>query len=387
MSAPSQPTGPWLSRGQRILTAAAVTGAAIVLLVGVIFFALWMLRQVISLFAFVIWPLAIAGILAMLLRPLVLRLQKSLKLTRVRAIALLYFLVVAACLALGIILVPFMISQLVELKSTLPDFVSHAFHHVRDTLSQYPDIYQAVKSHLDEKALAEQTNNAVQHFVNFALTAPSTLRKVFEWSAAFAVIPIYLFFLLETNRDFTRDFRDQLTFLPTAVRNDVVFLTNEFANIMVSFFHGKLLIGLIMGVMKAAGFLIIGLQGGFLLGMLFGLLNIVPYLGSILGLAVVLPIAYFQPGGGWGLTVEAAGVFAVVQIIEAYYLTPKIMGHHTGLHPAIILLSIFFWGEALHGILGMLLAVPLTAFLVVVWRLLKNRYLPRPGSAATASIE
>ncbi len=370
---------PWLSPGQRWLTAAAVTGAAVVLLAAVVLSALWMLRAFIGFFAFVIWPLAVAGILAMLLRPAVLRLEKSLKLTRVRAILLLYFLVTAACLALGILLLPVVISQVVEIKDTLPDFITRAVHHLRDVLSQYPDIYQAVKSHLDEKSIAEQSAAATQHVMNLLLAAPSTARRLLEWSAALAVIPVYLFFLLETDRNLARDFRHQLTFLPPSIREDVVFLTNEFANIVVAFFRGKLVIGVIMGIMKAAGFMLIGLQGGFLLGMFFGLLNIVPYLGSILGLAVVLPIAYFQPGGSWTMVAEAAGIFAIVQLVEGYYLTPKIMGHHTGLHPLVILLSIFFWGEALHGILGMILAVPLTAFLVVAWRLLKTKYLPRDG--------
>jgi len=358
----------------------AATGLATVLLIGVIALALWMLREFISIFAYVIWPLAIAGILAMLLRPLVVRLQEKLKLTRVRAILLLYFLVIAACLALGILLLPLILSQIVELAHAGPDFARRVFHYVRDVLKDYPDIYQSVKDYLNEKNWTDQFAHASGDIVTFLKSAPSTLRTIFELAAALAVIPIYLFFLLETNRDLTRDFRAQLTFLPAPLRDDIVFLTNEFANIMVSFFHGKLLIGLIMGVMKALGFMIIGIQGGFVLGMFFGLVNIVPYLGSILGLAVVLPLAYFQPGGSWPMVFEAAAVFAVVQAFEAYYLTPKIMGHHTGLHPLVILVSIFFWGEALHGILGMILAVPLTAFLVVAWRLLKTKYLPRHGS-------
>ena len=69
------------------------------------------------------------------------------------------------------------------------------------------------------------------------------------------------------------------------------------------------------------------------------------------------------------------GVFAVVQMIEGYLLTPKIMGDRTGLHPVAIILAIFFWGSALNGILGMILAIPLTAFLVVVWRLAREKYI------------
>jgi predicted PurR-regulated permease PerM len=69
-------------------------------------------------------------------------------------------------------------------------------------------------------------------------------------------------------------------------------------------------------------------------------------------------------------------VFAVVQTIEAYLLTPKIMGDRTGLHPVVIIVAIFFWGSAFGGITGMILAIPLTAFLVVFWRLAREKYLP-----------
>jgi predicted PurR-regulated permease PerM len=65
----------------------------------------------------------------------------------------------------------------------------------------------------------------------------------------------------------------------------------------------------------------------------------------------------------------------VVQLIESYVLTPKIMGSRTGLHPMAIIVAVFFWGSALSGILGMILAIPITAFLVVFWRLAREKYI------------
>ena len=83
----------------------------------------------------------------------------------------------------------------------------------------------------------------------------------------------------------------------------------------------------------------------------------------------------FQVGGGADLFLLTAAVFSVVQLIEGYYLTPKIMGDRTGLNPLVIIVAIFFWGSALGGILGMILAIPLTAFLVVLWRLAREEYI------------
>ena len=66
--------------------------------------------------------------------------------------------------------------------------------------------------------------------------------------------------------------------------------------------------------------------------------------------------------------------FLIIQLIESYWLSPKVMGDRTGLHPVVIITSVFFWGTALNGILGMILGIPLTAFLIVFWRLLRRKY-------------
>ena len=75
------------------------------------------------------------------------------------------------------------------------------------------------------------------------------------------------------------------------------------------------------------------------------------------------------------LALLVLAVKIVTQNIEGWFLTPKIMGDRTGLHPVIIIVAIFFWGTAFNGILGMILAIPLTAFFVTVWRLLQRKYL------------
>jgi predicted PurR-regulated permease PerM len=155
----------------------------------------------------------------------------------------------------------------------------------------------------------------------------------------------------------------------------VVYLIREFVNIVVAFFRGQLVIAFLQGVLYAIGFSAIGLRYGFVLGLVLGLLNVIPYLGSMIGLGVGLPLGYFQDGGGWPLAVGVLVVFTVVQLIEGYLLTPKIMGDRTGLHPLVIIVAVFFWGSALQGILGMILAIPLTAFLVVFWRLAKDKYI------------
>jgi predicted PurR-regulated permease PerM len=187
---------------------------------------------------------------------------------------------------------------------------------------------------------------------------------------------VYLIFFLLADRSSFRNWEGEVfPFLKPETRRDVVYLGKEFVRLVVTFFRGQLIIAAAQAILYALGFQLAGLRYGFILGLTLGLLNLIPYLGGIVGLGVALPLALFQEGGGWWLVAVIVGVFSLVQAIEAYLLTPRIMGDRTGLHPMAVIVAIFFWGTALDGILGMILAIPLTAFLVVAWRLARERYI------------
>ena len=196
------------------------------------------------------------------------------------------------------------------------------------------------------------------------------LGTLFAW----AVLPVYFAFFL-TAKPKQIDLAELLPFLKGSTRDDVVYLAHEFVDIIVAFFRGQLIVAFLQGLLFAIGFSVAGLRYGFVIGLALGFLNVIPYLGSILGLSVALPLAMFQPGGGVTTLVTVLIIFAVVQLIEGYVLTPKIMGDRTGLHFMAIIVAVFFWGSALGGILGMVLAIPLTAFLVSFWRLANEKYI------------
>jgi len=189
------------------------------------------------------------------------------------------------------------------------------------------------------------------------------------------VLPVYFSFFLLTDSMRPHDMERYLPFLKPETRRDVVYLVDHFVDIVVAFFRGQLIIAFLQGLLFAIGFSLVGLRYGFVIGLVLGFLNIIPYLGNIVGLASALPLAMFQAGGGWSRVAAVLVVFALVQTIEGYLLTPRIMGDRTGLHPVVIIVAIFFWGTALSGILGMILAIPMTAFLVVFWRLAREKYV------------
>jgi predicted PurR-regulated permease PerM len=154
--------------------------------------------------------------------------------------------------------------------------------------------------------------------------------------------------------------------LPRRYRPFAIKLMGDVEEGMNKYFRGQGLIAFIVGVLFSIGFLIIGFPMAIALGMFIGLLNMVPYLQT-LGLipTVILAVAKSAETGQnfWLILAMALVVFAVVQVIQDGFLTPKIMGHVTGLNAAIILLSLSIWGSLL-GMLGMIIALPLTTLLL-----------------------
>jgi len=371
---------PLLSPAQRKLIGFALGFAAIFGIFALLTVSVVLFGRFLSLFSSVFWPIAAAGILALILRPVVAIFVKRFKLRRLSAVILLYGLFVLMVSGILLNFAPAVISQIVDFVAYLPTLwlntVAWGEQHFPDWLAQfrrYLDI-PAVKNAVD--GLATQAQDLLTHLAPTLKSAGAGIFGIFGFIASLAIVPVYLFFfLLSGNDDPTRSLPKHLTFLNVEHRDDVVFLMREFIGIIVAFFRGQLLIGFIMGVLLAIGFSIVGLKFGLALGLIVGLLNIVPYLGSILGLSVVLPLALFQPdGGGAPLMGICLGIFGIVQAIEGWVLTPRIMGQQTGLHPVAIIFAVFFWGEAFNGVLGMLLAVPLTAFVVTAWRLLRRKY-------------
>jgi len=207
----------------------------------------------------------------------------------------------------------------------------------------------------------------------------SGVGSFFSLFATLAIVPIYLFYFLSSNRDYSEDWVGQLTFLNQQIRQDLVYLFQQLKDILEGFFRGQFIIGGMMGIGYAIGFSLSGLKFGIALGLFFGVLNIVPYLGTILGVVSILTVSYLQTDGiletgQWNILWGCGITFLIVQLIESYWLSPKVMGDRTGLHPVVIIASVFFWGTALNGILGMILGIPLTAFLIVFWRLLRRKY-------------
>ncbi len=381
MAKEEEKVGFWISPLQRKLITTALAGLSIFVIGSLAFGVFRLLSSFVQTFSGVLWPLAVAGILAMLLQPIVGFLEKKTSLNRIGGIIVLYILVILAMGAVLGLIAPLLIEQTISFIRALPAIIERLQGAIND---RFPQVMDYLESALGEARVKEISQQIQTQFKSLPEKIAPMASKVGHYTSSLisivtglAIIPVYVFFFLNAQGDKTGDIKKQLSWMRDDLRDDLIFLGSQFAHSMEAFFRGQIVIGLIMGVLLGIGFSLAGINFGFPLGLLIGLLNIIPYFGTMIGLATVLPIAWFQPEGGPVLAAIGLAIFVAVQMIEGYFLTPRIMGDKTGLHPLTIIIAIFFWGVALGGILGMILAIPLTAFFVVAWRLLREKYLQR----------
>ena len=368
-----------LSPRQSTTVGVAITALSAGVLLLVVFGVFLLFARFVAVFSSVFLPLFVALILALVVRPVQQVFQERMRLPPALSVAAVFITILLPLVLFLWFFGALAVSQFGELLEKLPElnqqvqlFLATHWPQVEELWSQY-GMSGRLQEFISEEA--DSIWNAVRTMTRSAFSAGASAFRSVAAALSWFVLPVYLAFFLMTPPFPRKDWAELLPFLKQDTRKDVVYLIREFINIIVSFFRGQLIVALAQGLLFAVGFALVGLQHGFIIGLLLGFLNIIPYLGSMLGLAISLPLAFFQDDGGpirLGLVV---GVFVIVQLIEGYYLTPKVMGERTGLHPLMIIVALFFWGTAFDGIAGMILAIPLTAFLVVFWRLVKTKYM------------
>ncbi|MDO8862071.1 AI-2E family transporter [Haliea sp. E1-2-M8] len=333
----------------------------VVALTALVAIMVWAFGWVLTVFYNLLLSLAIAGVLALVLHPVVEFLERRFHFPRLLATSLVLVFVIGGVGGLLVLLVPTLVSQLVELMTVLPESLARWEEHFS---FYFPEVHSYISSSM--KSSGEEVPKPA-----LAETG-GTIVSYFGLLAAISFVPLFLFFMLLSGDLIRGQLSELLSIFHKPARQKILYFMELFVEYVTAFFQGQLIIAVSMGALYAIGFTAVGLQFGVLLGLILGLLNIVPFLGSLIGIMVVLPMAYLQPEGGIELLALTGLVFAAVQLAESWLLTPKIMANRSGLHPALVVISLFFWGTALGGIIGMVLAVPLTAFFVAIWSEIKS---------------
>lgn len=328
-------------------------------LVGVYF----LLKQLSS----VLLPFLLAWLTAYLLHPLVKLVQKVVKKQAVAVVVTLILMVIVLAGTLWIF-IPLAIDEVVTLKAMLSTRVEKM-----DFPAWIPqDIWQQAVAYFDQlnvSALVQQEDVRDQA-LGVLNTVWKTTSKIFGVVGALFGIVTYLLYLVFIMMDYDAITEGWKKYIPEKYKSFVLQLVEDLEEGMNGYFRAQTNIVLIVGVLFAIGFKIIGLPFAIVLGLLLGFMNYIPYL-QLVGLVPAVALAALHAleinGNFWVILGFVLLVFVVVQLAQDIYLTPKFMGDFSGFNPAIILLSLSVWGSLL-GMVGLIIAIPLTSLLVSYYR-------------------
>lgn len=330
---------------------------------------------------------AVALLLAYLLNPLVQRVQKVV--SNRGAAVVITFAICAGVLTVAVwLVVPRMAAELSRMGKIATSVVE--IEKLEDDPGEYlPDaIWEPIEDFLESDEVQEfldpdKRGQAVLKVVNKVLPGvwglmSGTFALILE-IVGLAVVLLYLFFLL-LDYEKVKNWRD---LLPTAYRDKVSAFVADFEGAMSSYFRGQATVAFISAILFAIGFAIVGLPLAIFLGLLFGLLNMVPYL-QLVGLipaGLLCAVYSVETEKNFLLILGYTGLaIMAVQIVQDLFLVPRIMGRAMKLSPAMIILSLSIWGKLL-GFLGLIIALPVSFLILAYYRRFLVAYGDRQAAA------
>lgn len=392
---------------------AALTALALVVIGAISVGGIALLSWVLSFLQPVLVPLAAAAIIAYLLEPLVgLLTQRGWKRNSATLLVFCAFLLALVLLAVAVIVPTF--GQASELITRWDDIQARLVENAKS-------VYSSARERLGSPVAQQYYDKGVDWI---STEAPrwggQVLAKLTAWITTglgllgyvigFALVPVYLYYFMKEAPVIASSWSDYLPLRASRFKNEVVETLQEINGYLVSFFRGQMLVSLIDGALVGIALSLIGLPYGLLIGVFVGLLGLLPYIGNLLCLipAVLISIWHFGakkaiteadlagydarrvvtdilpdgtntyqvylhtwsflPTQVWAYPLIVLGLFFIVQQINGLFTAPRIVGESVGLHPLTVIFAVLFWSLVLGGLLGALLAVPLTAALKVLFR-------------------
>jgi predicted PurR-regulated permease PerM len=324
----------------------------------------------------VLLPFFLAWLIAFLLFPLVKFFQYKCHMKyRILSILSTFLVMGIVITILMFLIVPPLIDEAIRVKELAVMFISS-----NENLRNVPDLIEDfIREHLtkeDIKALITQEGfiDTVKQSLPKIWNILAQSLNIFSSMFSMTMVVLYTLFILVDYEEISKGW---VSLLPRRYRPFARRLVADVGHGMNLYFRGQAMVAACVGVLFSIGFLIINFPLAVGLGLFIGLLNMVPYL-QLVGFIPTILLAVVKAADTGDsfcmIMLSALIVFAVVQIIQDTILTPKIMGHVTGLNPAIILLSLSIWGSLL-GILGMVIALPMTTLLITYYQryVIKNQ--------------
>ena len=322
----------------------------------------------------VLIPFFVAWLLAYLLYSIVKFVENKLH-VRIRALSIIITMifVVSVVSLIVYLIIPPMIDQFQKLYVILSHWVHETTHtnSISEWLSQVlTENHQRIEAFFKSPDFTATLKSAAPKFFNVLSQTASIILSI----VASLITLLYMFFILMDYEYLTANW---IRIFPPKVRPFWNELMNDVERELNNYIRGQSAVAACMGVMFCVGFSLLDFPMAIGLGILIGIMDLVPYLHTF----ALIPTAFLamlkaaDTGQNfWVIFGLAVGLFAVVQIITDMIVTPKIMGKAMGLNPAVLLLSLSVWGTIL-GFIGLIVALPLTTIIIAYWQ----RYVTREG--------
>jgi predicted PurR-regulated permease PerM len=346
--------------------------------------ALVALGLILELLGSAVTPFALGIALGYLLDPIVQRLER-LGLNRLGASLVILVVFVIVLAAILIVFAPILGGQLVGFTQKLPSYVTRLQSLAVDQGNVLLDKYggpwrerlglgDGLSSEQIQKSIGDLVTQGGQWILNALRSLASGGAAIFGFLSFLVVTPVVAFYML---LDWDKMLATIDGWLPLDHRDGLRQIAREINHALAGFLRGQSLVCLFLGLWYAIGLSLIGLDFGFLIGVLGGVLSFIPYVGSLTALVLSLGVAIVQGWPNWHLFFFALGVVGTGQFLEGNVLSPKLVGESVGLHPVWLMFALVAFGE-LFGFTGLLIAVPMSAAMGVLARHLLGLYLASP---------
>ena len=334
-------------------------------------------------------PLAVAGILAFLLNPLVdfFEHKMSAKVSRlfynirnpkrVKAIILVFIIAVGIVSTVTLVVLRTVVPDVIQLgKDVQIEQLEEGsrkwvIKHRESSWGKFMQLNEVDVDRIDFQNIIQANSTRLEKLTSNGLADAISLIGMI---AGMALVPVYVFYFLLEAQTIQRKWSDYLPLKESKFKEEAVFVLESFNDCLVVFFRGQVLVAICVGLCLAIGFSIIGLPYGILLGLLAGIIGIIPYFGVIVSTVPVLLLSLTH-GNQMGLfgnelgayaPVAALGVCVLVLFLEKTVIQPKIIGDRVGMHPVAVIISVLMGTTLVGGVIGGLLAIPVAMALRAV---------------------
>lgn len=314
-------------------------------------------------------PFIVSAVLAYILNPLVVKLQRR-GVRRGLAALVVMSAAFLVLIALMLVIIPMLVEQVNSVVAKIPaivDFVqSKAIPWFNGYFGKYFTVNaDTVTAWLRSNLPALQAQ--VQKWMPMLMQQGTSLAV---WLGNLVMLPLLLYYFL---RDWNRWADGLRTMVPRRYLDTYNRISGNMDRVLGEFMRGQLLVMIVMGLIYGIGLMLVGLDSGFAIGMVAGILVFIPYLGAFTGLLLATLAAVLQFNGWTGLLL-VWGVFGIGQFLESFFITPQIVGERIGLSPFWVIFALLAFGQ-LMGFVGMLVALPLAAVAQVLLQEGKIVYL------------